>query len=164
VTEFERIYDAYFKDVYLYAKALTGNQSIAEEITDDTFFKALKSLDQFKGNCDIRVWLCQIAKNSYYSYLRKYGKLVDYDDHVEQVCSEHPMEKKMIDQEALMMIHSILHELDEPYKEVFTLRVFGELSFSQIAKVFDKSENWACVTYHRAKKKIQNRMEVYYHE
>jgi RNA polymerase sigma-70 factor (ECF subfamily) len=74
------------------------------------------------------------------------------------------MEKKMIDQEALMMIHSILHELDEPYKEVFTLRVFGELSFSQIAKVFDKSENWACVTYHRAKKKIQNRMEVYYHE
>ena len=67
VTDFEKLYNTYFNDVYLYIRHLSGDEHIAEEITSDTFFKAIKSIDSFRGDCDVRVWLCQIAKNSYYS-------------------------------------------------------------------------------------------------
>lgn len=77
---FEKIYEMYFKDVYLYILRLSGNEHIAEEITSETFFKALQSIDKFKGECDIRVWLCQIAKNSYYTYLNKNKKYITIED------------------------------------------------------------------------------------
>jgi len=158
VTEFEKIYQVYFKDVFLYVKGLSGNESIAEEITADTFFKAMKSLDNFKGDCDIRVWLCQIAKNNYFSYVRKNNRFTDIEE-IELVADEVNLDEKIINEEDTLKIHNILHDLEEPYKEVFSLRVFGELSFQQIARIFGKNANWACVTYHRAKKKIQNKME-----
>ena len=72
--EFDQIYSAYFKSVYLYVMQLSGNEHIAEEITSETFFKAINSIDRFRGDCDMRVWLCQIAKNTYYSYLKKNRK------------------------------------------------------------------------------------------
>lgn len=75
VTEFEKIYQEYFKDVFLFAKRISGDEHIAEEITSDTFFKAMRSLDSFRGDCDVRVWLCQIAKNCYYSYQKKMGRI-----------------------------------------------------------------------------------------
>ena len=158
MTEFENIYQAYFKDVFLYVKGLSGNEGIAEEITAETFFKAMKALDNFKGNCDIRVWLCQIAKNSYFSYMRKNNRFTDIEE-VELAADETNLDEKIIHAEDTLRIHNILHEMEEPYKEVFILRVFGELSFSQIAGIFGRNANWACVTYHRAKKKIQNKME-----
>lgn len=160
MTEFEEIYDNYFKDVYLYIYSLSGNKHMAEDITSETFMKAIKSIDSFKGTCDIRVWLCQIAKNSYYSYLRKEKKLVSIDSFPDQE-DDLNIEKKVCAREESMKIHEILHSLNEPYKEVFTLRVFGELSFKQIASLFGKSDNWACVTYHRAKNKIKERLEGY---
>lgn len=161
MTEFEIVYQEYFKDVFLYVKGLSGNESIAEEITDETFFKAMKALDNFKGNCDIRVWLCQIAKNSYFSYIRKNSRVTGLENI--EICSEQfDFIEKISNKEEALKIHNILHKMDEPYKEVFTLRVFGELSFSQIAGVFGKSDNWACVTYHRAKKKIQIKMEGFH--
>ncbi|MEG1547239.1 MAG: sigma-70 family RNA polymerase sigma factor [Clostridia bacterium] len=158
MTELEEIYKTYFKDIFLYIKGLSGDESIAEEIADETFFKAMKGLDGFKGNCDIRVWLCQIAKNSYYSHIRKQRKIADYVD-AETIADSWDMAQKLEDKESSLRIHEIIHGLGEPYKEVFMLRLFGELSFSQIANVFDKSENWACVTYYRAKRKIQMQME-----
>lgn len=160
MTEFESVYHQYFKDVYLYIKSLCGNAHIAEDITSEVFLKAIKSIDQFKGNCDIRVWLCQIAKNSYYSHMRKNGKLVVTDKFPESN-GDTDIEQIVSSQDASIRIHKILHDLGEPYKEVFSLRVFGELSFKQIAILFQKNENWACVTYHRARKKIQQQMEDY---
>ena len=71
MTEFEHIYRTYFNDVYLYICRLSGNDQIAEEITSETFFKAMRSISGFRGDCDLRVWLCQIAKNCYYTYLKK---------------------------------------------------------------------------------------------
>ena len=79
MTELERLYNTYFKDVYLYVYSLSGNKHIAEDITSETFLKAINSIDSFKGTCDVRVWLCQIAKNSYYSYLRKNKNTVSID-------------------------------------------------------------------------------------
>jgi RNA polymerase sigma factor, sigma-70 family len=160
VTEFEEIYDNYFKDVYLYIYGLSGDKYIAEDITSDTFMKAIKNINSFKGNSDIRVWLCQIAKNSYFSYLRRNKRLVNIDQYPNKE-GNIDIEEIICSSEDSMKIHEILHDLNEPYKEVFTLRVFGELSFKQIASLFGKNENWACVTYHRAKNKIKDRMEGY---
>jgi len=122
--------------------------------------KAIKSIEKFKGNCDIRVWLCQIAKNCYFSFLRKKKKTIHLDELSEQK-DNFNFEQIISSTEESMEIHEILHNLDEPYKEVFSLRVFGELSFKQIACLFGKSDNWACVTYHRARNKIKERMEDY---
>lgn len=160
MTEFEDIYINYFKDIFLYIYSLSGDRHIAEDITAETFMKAIKSIERFKGNCDIRVWLCQIAKNCYFSFLRKKKKTVHLDELSEQK-DNFNFEQIISSTEESMKIHEILHNLDEPYKEVFSLRVFGELSFKQIACLFGKSDNWACVTYHRARNKIKERMEDY---
>ncbi len=160
MTEFEDIYNNYFKDIFLYIYSLSGDRHIAEDITAETFMKAIKSIEKFKGNCDIRVWLCQIAKNCYFSFLRKKKKTVHLDELSKQK-DNFNFEQKISSTEESMEIHEILHNLDEPYKEVFSLRVFGELSFKQIACLFGKSDNWACVTYHRARNKIKERMEDY---
>ena len=166
VMEFEKIYNTYFNDVFRYIRKLSNNEHIAEEITADTFFKAMHSIDSFRGDCDIRVWLCQIAKNSYLTYLKKSGK-VDNTDDIELLNIADPsetVEEKLVKNEEAMQIQKILHDIPEPYKEVFMWRVFAELSFKQIGQIFNKSENWACVTYHRARNKIKERMEANEHE
>ncbi|MCF6464886.1 RNA polymerase sigma factor [Clostridium sp. Cult2] len=160
MTELESLYRAYFQDVYLYILSLSKDEHIAEDITSEAFIKAIKSIDTFKGTCDIRVWLCQIAKNCYFSYLRKNKKFI-FTDKESDHANELNIDQLIISKEDSMKIHEILHKLKEPYKEVFSLRVFSELSFKQIASLFGKSENWACVTYHRARKKIQEEMEDY---
>ena len=158
MTEFEEIYDKYFRDIYLYIYSLSKDKHIAEDITSEAFIKAIKSIDSFKGTCDIRVWICKIAKNCYLSYLRKNKKLVNMDLLPNQE-DKVDVEKMICSNEESIEIHKILHNLEEPYKEVFTLRVFGELSYKQIADIFGKSDNWACVTYHRARNKIIERLE-----
>lgn len=160
VTQLEDIYNTYFKDVFLYVYSLSGDKYIAEDITSETFMKALTSLDSFRGDSDIRVWLCQIAKNSYYSYLRKKKSFVDLES-LPEPASEDNVEQEITTSEASMKVHGIIQNLKEPYKKVFTLRVFGELSFKQIGKLFAKSDNWACVTYHRAREKIKARLGDY---
>ena len=160
MTELESLYNMYFKDVYLYIKSISKNHHIAEDITSETFIKAIKSIDTFKGDCDIRVWLCQIAKNEYYSHLRKNKRLV-FTDSVKEQIGETNVETMMTSREDALKIHEILHRLKEPYKEVFYLRVFGELNFREIGNIFGKTANWACVTFHRARKKIQKEMEDY---
>ncbi|WP_077370010.1 RNA polymerase sigma factor [Anaerosalibacter sp. Marseille-P3206] len=160
MTELESLYRAYFQDVYLYILSLSKDEHIAEDITSEAFINAIKSIDTFKGDCDIRVWLCQIAKNCYYSYLRKNKKIIYTDEEPEHI-SEINIEQSIVSKEDSIKIHEILHKLKEPYKEVFSLRIFSELSFREIGYLFGKSENWACVTYHRARKKIQEEMEDY---
>lgn len=135
MSEIEEIYKAYFNDVFLFVLKLSKDVHIAEEIASETFFKAINSIDKFKGDCEIRVWLCQIAKYSYYTYLRK-NKNIDAINNHEDKSDEIDIEQTILNNEASMKVHELLHHLDEPYKEVFTLRIFGELSFKQIAKLF----------------------------
>ena len=161
MVDFEQLYKAYFKDVFLYIRRLSGDEHIAEDITSETFFKALHSIDSFHGDCDVRVWLCQIAKNSYYSNLKKQAKTkcLDYAELQEVPDTMEPMAERMVRQEELKQVQEILYDMEEPYKEVFMWRVYAELSFKQIGNMFHKSENWACVTYHRARTKIKERLE-----
>ena len=155
--EFGDIYERYFKDVYLFMLATSKNADTAEEITQETFFKALKEIKNFKGNCSVKSWLCQIAKNLYVDQTRK-KKAVPLNE-VKEAAAFTDIEKSMIDKNDAISIYKILHCLEEPYKEVFTLRVLGELSFKEIADIFNKNESWARVTYHRARIRIRELME-----
>ena len=161
MTEFEQIYQTYFADVFRYIRRLSNDEHIAEEITADTFFKAIQSIDNFRGDCDIRVWLCQIAKNNYLSYLKKHRNTQSIEDLAWGFLPDpaEPMETQFARREEAARIQKTLHEIPEPYKEVFMWRVYAELSFKQIGQVFGKSENWACVTYHRARAKIREKLE-----
>ena len=161
VIDFEWVYNAYFNDVYLYILRLSGDEHLAEEITSDTFFKAMKSIDSFRGDCDVRVWLCQIAKNCYYTHVKKSNRMSQMDETELQELSDlaPSAAEEYARRDEIERIQKILHDVSEPYKEVFMWRVYAELSFKQIAQIFGKTENWACVTYHRARKKILERLE-----
>lgn len=150
---FEQVYREYFRDVELYILALCRDEHLASELTAQVFFTALEKYDEFRGECHIRTWLCAIGRNLYLSHLRKAGKTLPLEENL--IDSRVSIEERLEDREEAMLIHRVLHSLPEPYKEVFSLRVFGQLSFAQIGEVFGKTANWACVTYHRAKSKIQ---------
>lgn len=154
MTEFQEVYDSYFRDVYKYVLSLCRNEAVAEEVTQETFFKALKNIDSFRGQCKLYVWLCQIAKNTYFTYA---GKEKHQTREQEAASGTNP-EEALLKSETAYEIHEILHRMEEPYKEVFSLRVFGELPFRQIGALFGKTESWARVTYHRARLKIKEEL------
>lgn len=158
MTDFEQVYRDYFRDVELYLLALCKDQHLAEELTAQTFFQAMKALPQFRGECDIRTWLCTIGRNRYLNYLKRSRKNVALEE-IQAADPTPSIEERAMDKAQAMSVHKVLHDLPEPYKEVFSLRVFGQLSFSDIGELFGNSQNWACVTYHRAKQKIKDAME-----
>lgn len=157
----EELYRTYFDIVYRYIRSISQDGSLAEEVTQETFFKALEKMDQFRGDCDVRVWLCQIAKNTLYDHLKKQKKQLLGDERLEEAESADGelLEEKLAQRSQAMEIHKVLHRLSEPYKEVFSLRTFGELTFREIGMLFGKSENWARVTYYRARVKIREELE-----
>ena len=156
---FDEVYQCYFDSVYRYVLSLSRDPHVAEEITQETFFKALRSLDQFRGDSSMKSWLCSIAKNIWLSEQRK-KKAQPIDDEETLPDPSPGPEESIMRQDESMRIHQLLHRLDEPYREVFTLRTLGQLSFRDIGELFDKSENWACVVYHRARAKLKEEMEV----
>ncbi len=153
---FEKLYKQYYSQIYFYVLELCRNKHIAEEITQETFFKVLKKMDTFRGECKINVWITQIAKNTFYNYCRK--KKLDPESSLEDIATEGTIEEKIIDQETAKQIHMILHRMQEPYKEVFWMRTFSELSFKEIGNIYGKTESWARVTYHRAKLMIKEEL------
>jgi len=158
VTEFESIYRTYFQDVELYLRAICHDEHLAEELTEQVFFQALKALPKFRGDCDIRTWLCAMGRNCYLSHLRKTKPSESFDE-LQIPDPTQSVEEKIFDRDQAMNIHRVLHALPEPYKEVFSLRIFGQLSFEDIGSLFGRTANWACVTYHRARQKIRDQME-----
>ena len=136
---------------------IVKNQSLAEEITQNTFYKAMTARRQYEGKAGELTWLCGIARHLAIDECRKNTKLSELD--AAASTSTVDIEKVTEDKDTALRIHLILHELQEPYKEVFQLRVFGELTFAQIGMVFGKTENWARVTYHRARLKIKERID-----
>ena len=157
---FEKIYQRYFRDVYRFTLGLTQDEALAEEITQETFFKALKAVDRFDGSKDIRAWLFTIARNTWYSHCRSQKRLISQEDLPQDLPSGVRIEERIEDAESAFAIHQFLHAMAEPYKEVFTLRVFGELPYEKIGRLFGKSANWARVTFYRAKVQIIEPMEA----
>ena len=157
--DFEQIYQQYFEPVYRFTLSLTLNEHQAEEITQETFFKALQSIDKYRGESSIKTWLCSIAKNFYLSEQRK-QKTETIEDLAEHTDDAAGPEELAIDHAENLQLHRLLHELPEPYKEVFSLRVFAQLSFREIGSLFGKTENWACVVFHRARNKIHHKEDA----
>lgn len=143
--------------VYSYVMTIVKSAHLAEEITQQTFYKALRSLPEFDGKSSQFTWLCAIAKNTAFNELKRQSRFRPEltGDELPAVRGVEQAEEDVL----TLRIHQLLHEMEEPYKEVFQLRVFGELSFAKIGVIFGKTENWARVTYHRAKCKLQERMD-----
>ena len=151
----DEVLAAEYQAVYCYVLSICKNKSEAEDITQETFLKAMKAKTSFNEKSSLYTWLCAIAKNLWLSKIKKQKNiLVDENIENNQDILEKSLEQNLLEKDISLHIHRVLHTLDEPYKEVFTLRVFGELSFIEIAKLFSKTESWARVTYHRSKKKI----------
>lgn len=155
--DFEKLYNAYYMQVYSFAVTLMRNSHIAEEITQEVFFRALKNKQSYRAESSELTWLCAITKNLCTDYMRRESKRSAAPP--EDSADEHRFEQALEDESTTFAVHTILHQMEEPYKEVFQLRIFGELSFVKIGRIFGKTENWARVTYHRAKLKIQEKME-----
>lgn len=157
--DFEAMFTQYFSRVYRFSLRLTGSEQAAEELTQQTFFKALKGLNGFRGRSDPVTWLCSIAKHEFLNGKRRREDAHGPDSPVWDGAGP-DISGGYARREEIMRLHKHLHALEEPYREVFMLRVFGELKYDQIAALFGKSISWARVTFYRAKAEIQNRMEV----
>ena len=153
----ERLYNTYYMRVFSYVMTLAGDRHTSEEITQETFFRAFSKTAEFRNESDEVTWLCAIAKNCFVDEKRRGSKTAPIPEDL--ASSGKSIEQQVSDKDSSFRIHTVLHALDEPYREVFELRIFGELSFSQIGTIFGKTENWARVTYHRARLKLQERMD-----
>lgn len=152
--DLEQIYKQYFETVNKYLFCLTHNSDISEELTQETFYKAVKKINTFKGECKMSVWLCQIAKNLWYDELKKNKKL----ENIEQtflIQSEENLEENIILNENKLELYKKLQKLDKQTREVIYLRITGELSFKEIGDILNKTENWARVTFYRGKQKLK---------
>ena len=153
--DIEKLYQTYYMEVFSYVMTIVKSAGQAEEITQEVFFKALKTENRYSGKSSELTWLCAIAKNLCMDVFRKQSRFQELN---EEMPSDESIERLVEDEATTLQIHQILHKLEEPYKEVFSLRVFGELSFAKIGQIFGKTETWARVTYHRARLKIQEKM------
>lgn len=157
--ELETVYQEYSTMVYKFLMTLTGNAQLSEELTQETFYQAVKSAASFDGSCKVSTWLCQIAKHLWLQELerqKRKGSTVELDETIE---SSHktPIEQVIAADEKLA-VYKVIHILKGNAKEVVLLRLNGEFSFKEIGEIFGKTENWARVTYYRAKQKIMEGM------
>lgn len=163
--ELDEIYRLYASDVYHFILKLSQDETLAMDILQDTMLKAITSIDKFKGECSMKTYLCTIARNEYYNHLKRADNRNLPLEAAQNAAADEPLEHRISDKMQAMQLHRMLHRLDEPYKEIFMLRVFAELKFSEIGSLFGKSENWARVTFFRAKAKmielLQNEEDTY---
>ena len=151
----------YYKIMFGYVFSLCGNKELTEDIVQDTFVQAILHEKSFRGDCKVETWLCQIAKNALTKELRRQRRAVPFEE-THELAAPDDIFELLADKEQAMRIHASLHRLKEPYREVFTLRVLGELHFRDIADLFGKSESWAKVTFYRAKDKLIEDMEEHH--
>ena len=155
--EMDEVYQKNAAMVYRYLCGLTQDAGLAEELTQETFFQAVKGISKFRGDCKISVWLCQIAKNLWYKELQKRDrhKTVEVD---ENLPSKESVEKDCLKHLEKVEVFRLMHNLEDVTREVMYLRLAGDLQFSEIAEILGKTETWARVTYYRGKQKLMKGM------
>ena len=161
MTDLDEVYSKFSGTVTSYLLRLCGNQQLAEELTQETFYQAVRCIGRFDGKSSISTWLCSIARHLYYDYLRKQKPTVPVTD---TIPSPEDFTDRIENRDRAMHAHRVLHALEEPFREVFTLRTFCDLSHSQIAELFGKSESWSRVTYFRARQMLQKAIREDHHE
>ncbi len=154
--DMDELYNEHFQTVYKYIFCLTHDADLSEEITQEAFYQALKTLKNFRGDCKISVWFCQVAK---YIWINEYKRRNRYDfnsidDYADTLPSNQNIEDEILDIENKVALYRKLQTLDEKTREVMYLRLTGELSFREIGEILKKNETWARVTYYRGKQKL----------
>ncbi|MBP3596747.1 MAG: sigma-70 family RNA polymerase sigma factor [Clostridia bacterium] len=153
--EIEKIYKQYQKTVYKYLMCLTKNSDIAEELTQETFYKMIKKINTYKGQASISVWLCEIAKNLWYDELRKNKKRNLVNEEEQEIVSNENIEENYIVKENALKVKENINKLDELTQRVLYLRLNSDLSFKEIGEILGKTETWARVTFYRGKQKVK---------
>lgn len=164
----DEIYQKYAQTVYRYLLSRTGNPEVAEELTQETFYQAMKSIDRYDGSCKILTWLCGIAKNQLHTYHRKnpIHESLDMEEEIEKKQQSPFVDGRSTEKEVLGKLEQIelmqrLHQCPEPFREIFYLRVLGGLSFKEIGEIIGKTENWTRVTYYRGKERLRKELKEY---
>ena len=153
----EEIYQAYARTVYRYLLSKTQNETIAEELTQETFYQAIRSIDRFDGTCKISTWLCAIAKHQLQIYWRKHPTVEALE--TQEGLLGGNVEAEFLCGEQRIALMKTLHSCPEPFREILYLRIFGNLSFKEIGEILGRSENWARVNFYRAKERLKKEMK-----
>lgn len=148
----DEVYQKYARTVYKYLLSLTHSADLAEELTQETFYQAVRSIERFDESCSISTWLCAIAKNQLFSYRRKHPPLENLEDCTQAVPSA---EHDVLDSVNRVELLKRLHQCPEPFREILYLRMFGNLSFREIGEIMGQTENWARVNFYRGKEKLR---------
>lgn len=152
--DMDDIYKEYAEMVFKFLMSICNDEDTARELTQETFYHAIKSANQYDGTSKVSTWLCQIAKHLWYQEIdkRKRKETSMLDDNI--VSNKFNPEEELCLIEDKMQLIKAVHILDETAKEIVLLRITGAFSFREIGEVFNKNENWARVTFYRAKQKI----------
>lgn len=151
--DMKEAYEQYLNDVFKYLCSLTQDADMAEELAQETFYIALKEIHKFRGEAKLKTWLCTIAKNLWIAECKKKKKFVSIDENMED--SEETLEERIIEKEEKRSVYESLEKLEEKVRQVVRLRIISELSFREIGDMLGETENWARVTFYRAKQKIK---------
>ena len=151
----EEIYKEYAMTVYRFLLSRTHNEDLSEELTQETFYQAIRTVNRYDETCKVSTWLLGIAKNVLLSYRRKHPATEDIED--QEIPVESAEDTALRSAERVELLRK-LHALEEPKREVVYLRVFGGLSFREIGDIFAKTENWARVTFYRAKEQLRKEL------
>ena len=154
--DMQTVYQRHAQTVYKFLLAKTGDEHLAEELTQETFYQAVRSVDRFDGSCKVSVWLCQIAKHLWFQHLRKRKRESPVPPEDLPESPGPSAEEGLLEREGRMDLLKLVHNLPEPAREVVYLRAFGGLSFREIGDVMGKTETWARVTFYRSKEKLRN--------
>ena len=157
MTGFEKLFHEKREFIFKYLMKMTRDALLSEELTQETFFRAYMNYASLRNKEKASAWLCQIARNTYFAWHNEHKK-IDSLDNFETVSAGENIEDVFVQKDLSQKALCCLHELGEPYKEVFMLSVFGGVSLKDISSIFGKSESWARVTFYRAKQKLMERM------
>lgn len=159
MNEIEKIYEKYAIKIYKYIYAFSQNHELSEEILQETFYSAIKNVKNFKNESSIYTWLCTIAKNKWKDYLKRNKKIkfISLDD--EEITDNSVIEEKVYNKQKIIKLNQIIHKFNEETREVLILRLYANLSFKEIGKVFGNSEQWARTTFYRGKLRIKEELK-----
>lgn len=157
----EEIYQEYSKYVFNYLLSFTNNAEIAEELMQETFHSVIKNINKFQNNSSLKTWICKIAKNKLIDYYKKNKKIqeINIDEVSEKFLLINSFEEEYVDRDELINVYKKIHKLDEKSKEVVYLRIKCEFNFKEIGNIMEKSEEWAKITFYRAKIKLKEDFE-----
>ena len=155
--DFDAVYKEHYQLVYRFAYRLCGRKQLAEEIAQETFYQALRGWDKFRGDSSLATWLCGIAKRVYWTNVKRPQALPLNDEALHPQVPD--IAESLVAGDRRMTAQRVLHSLEEPYREVFMLRTFCDLSHAEIGSLFGRTENWSRVTYYRARQLLQRAMK-----